>query len=512
MEMLIPEFPEPARGANSRGGLGILAGDIAAGLKRAGIPAIGIIPLYNRSWVDSREVSYDGLPIQCVMELNLAINGQHTPIKVLEINRAGTPVFGLINGAFNYLYVHDRWDRLQQEVIFGNAAPMLLKALGIKPDIVWFNESHTAVAAATMRDDPYFDETKMLFTIHTPDPAGMEKFSPDWFSQMGINAERYYPIFVRDGVIDFTQALMVLADRVSPVSREHGYITRKNFPQFSSKIVEGIRNGSDRILWLSPRIRRRKGKLDPFRLWTIHQEDKHDLLDLAKESTRVRLDPRKPLIVWVRRIVPYKNQYPMLEPIIKAICAERDETVETPFGILQGLGMQMFAAGIPAYGDSYCHDWVEKFYKWMEDPQLQGKFVFLLDYSFKLLRKGAAGCDVWLATPWPGWEACGTGDMRSTENGNLVLTSETGGSKEYMRGYDPKRLSGNGFFINPYDPSTLYRRLRTISDLYYAWIESGNRRWPELRMNVFRTGETLDIVPMIERYNDEIFRPLLRSS
>jgi hypothetical protein len=174
--------------------------------------------------------------------------------------------------------------------------------------------------------------------------------------------------------------------------------------------------------------------------------------------------------------------------------------------------MQMFCAGLPAYGDSYCQDWVNKFYNWMEDPQLRGRFAFALDYNFELLREGAAGCDVWFCCPWLGWEACGTGDQRSTENGNPIGTSETGGPKEIYEEYDPGLLTGNAFFIDPYDPLIAYRKLELISGLYHAWVESGDRRWPELRMNVFRTGETLDIVPMIEQYRRKIFEPLLKSS
>ena len=510
MEMMIPELPEPARGANFRGGLGILSGDIAAGLKRAGIPAMGIIPLYNRYWVDSREVSYDGLPVQCVMGLNLVINGQHTPIKILEINRAGTPVFGLINEVFDYLYVHDRWQRLQQEKVLGKAVPLLLEKLGINPNIIWLNESHTSVALADIKERPFFKGDKSLFTIHTPDPAGMESFPSHWFDELGIDREKYYPIFVNDGTINFTRAAMYLADMVNAVSYEHCCGVKKTFPEFASKTL-GIRNGSDRETWLSPRLREEE-RVNSSTLWRIHQKDKKDLLDLIRNLTSISLDLRKPLIIWVRRIVPYKNQRPLLAPIIKAICAERGQTIETPLGELPGLGMQMFCAGIPSYADEYCHSWVEDFNSWMQDPQLQGSFVFLHDYSFELLREGAAGCDVWLSCPWPKWEACGTSDQRATINGNINLTTKTGGAMEYIEEVEPESCQGNGFFIDPYDPFTVYDKLRIISDLYYDWTKAGNRIWPELRMNAFRSGKTLDITRMIAEYKERIFEPLLKSS
>jgi len=501
MEMIIPEFPEPARGANFRGGLGILAGDIASGLKQTGIKAIGIIPLYGRSWVDGREISYE-LPPQKISELDLSY---------VQFERGGTVIYGLVSSVFNYLYVDDRWQRLQQEITFGKAVPLLLKKLGIKPDIIWLNESHTALSLPGLEQDPNLDKAKILFTVHTPDSAGMERFDGQWFDELGIDRERYYPVFVNNGSIDLTRAGMTLADQVNAVSQEHCKITQDLFPEYASKII-GIRNGSDREAWLSPKLKKEEGSTSPSQLWIIHKEDKRNLLDLVVNQSGVMLDMQKPLGVWVRRIVPYKNQYPLFDPIIEAICSGRDKIIETPFGGLAGLEMQMFCAGLPGFDDNYCRAWVSEFMRWMEDSRLQGNFVFLPDYSFELLKKSAAGCDFWLSCPWPGQEGCGTSDQRAVLNGNPTITTRTGGAMEYIHEFDPETGEGNGFFIEPYDSITLYRKLKIISDLYYAWLESGNTLWLKLRMNAFQTGKSLDITTMIGEYQRKSFELLLKSS
>jgi hypothetical protein len=83
---------------------------------------------------------------------------------------------------------------------------------------------------------------------------------------------------------------------------------------------------------------------------------------------------------------------------------------------------------------------------------------------------------------------------------------------EYIEEVEPESCQGNGFFIDPYDPFTVYDKLRIISDLYYDWTKAGNRIWPELRMNAFRSGKTLDITRMIAEYKERIFEPLLKSS
>ena len=83
---------------------------------------------------------------------------------------------------------------------------------------------------------------------------------------------------------------------------------------------------------------------------------------------------------------------------------------------------------------------------------------------------------------------------------------------EYLQEFDPATGKGNGFFIEPYDCPTLYRKLKLISDLYYGFQESGKDAWLKVKMNAFETGKSLDIVPMIVKYREKIFAPLLNGS
>lgn len=474
MEMLISEFSEPARGANFRGGLGILAGDIMEGLRKCGIRAFGIIPLYNRHWATGQTIGYDSR----------------------EINRGGSRVFGLESpSVFDVIYTDDRWQRLKQEAMFGKAAVQLLKKMNIKPDIVWFNESHTIPLLPHLKEDSYFKGTKFLFTIHTPDPAGMEKFPADWFDELGISREKYYPVFIKDGLIDFTRAAMELSDRVNAVSLEHTGVTKEMFPEWAHKII-GIRNGTSRETWLSSGIKAIEQDINSSKLCEVHQEDKRDFLNLVKEKTGIGLDENRLTLGFVRRFALYKNQYPMLESIIKDICTERKDG---------GAGIQVVCAG-PVVGiDTRCYPWIQEFSNWLNN-NYQGKFVFIPEYNFELLQKGAAGCDIWLSCPWPKWEACGTSDQRAAINGNINLTTRTGGAKEYIR------EGVNGFFIEPYEPKTVYEKLKIMSDLYYGWTEKGDDSWLKLKWNAYQAGKKLDITNMIKEYEDRIFKFLLNSS
>ncbi|PIQ92906.1 MAG: hypothetical protein COV69_00800 [Parcubacteria group bacterium CG11_big_fil_rev_8_21_14_0_20_39_14] len=503
-EMMIPELPEPACGANFRGGLGILAGDVMEGLAKRGVQAIGIVPLYQLHWVTKEDISatVSALPLRCVAE----VLGRK--IEAKEVNRGGILVLGIwAPEVFNVLYTPDRWQRLQQEALLGHAVPAVLKTLGIKPDIVWLNEGHTAVTIPAMKEEAYFAGAKFLFTTHTPVSEGMEKFPGDdwWFNALGIS-EKYRSIFIKGG-IDMTNAAIILSDWVNGVSQEHCEVTQKMFPEFVSKIV-GITNGSSRELWLSYYLKALGERFTLAGFVRAQRASKKELLGFIKKRTGIKFDSKKPLLGWVRRMAWYKQQYPMLNPILRAICAEKGQIVETELGKLEGLGFQVFSAGRAHESDSTCLGWMGKFQEQMSEPELSGKFIFIPEYNLELLKLAAQGCDVWFSCPLPKWEACGTGDQRAAINGKINLTTQAGGAKEYILEYNPVTGEGNGFFIEPYEPSQVYNKLRIISDLYYDWMAGKDGRWLELMRASFEAGKGLDILQATKQY-EKIFENLL---
>lgn len=506
MEMTLPELGDLACGANFKGGLGIFSGDAMSGLAKCGIKTYAFVPFYHHHSTTREIVEYKGISgIFEGEEKQLGLQ------KIYHIKRGNgkVEIFGLErNDIFDLIYTEDRRQRLRQEILMGKVPIQILKKMRVKPDIIWLNESHTALAIPEIREDPYFEGTKALFTIHTPEQAGMEKFWDFRFDDLKIDASKYYDIFVKGGILDLTWASAVLSDRMNAVSREHAETTKKMFSQFKSKII-GIKNGTDRDFWLSERIKSLGENFSATELERIHQIDKKESIEIIKKRSGIGLDASKPTIWWVRRIAEYKNQYPMLKDIISAICGQRGTFIETPLGRLECLGIQMICAGRAAETDNNCLYWIEEFNQWSRCRDLAGKFVFLPAYDLELLKIGALGCDMWLCTPKPFREACGTSDQRAIINGNPVLTAKTGGTGEYIKEFDALTGKGNGFFIDPYNPLTLYQKLKMVSDIYYSWREKDDSLWLKLKMNAFRTGKSLDVAFMVQNYKKRIFDTLI---
>ncbi|MEJ2649195.1 MAG: glycogen/starch synthase, partial [Sedimentisphaerales bacterium] len=410
MEGCIPELSGDAREANVKGGLGIYFGDKLEGLKSIGMQkAFGCMPLYKKRLVQSirngnqcidyREVSYEGQPIERVMDslnnpmqfdvwgwdvTNTAHERQYK-VDVYSIYRGGTLLYLFYcPEVFDILYPDDRTHygcgrehRFLQETIFGECVYALLKSINIVPEVLHLNEGHVADAAAILKGDNAFEKTVVVYTNHTVVQAGLERFYVNRITGGDIARARYAMRFLesnhesfwhkftmqRDGecFIDFSKGALEICDIANGVSAEHAGATQNLFPYYNRQI-EGVLNGSGDT-WITDALLDAKLKdiaLDKSALLKIAEEGKAISFDEVKKRTAgmtdkngqvitsdgVTLNPDLPTIWMVRRMVNYKSQLPVLKDIIHVICANRDEEVDTRFGRLYCLQMKVVVGGI----------------------------------------------------------------------------------------------------------------------------------------------------------------------
>jgi starch phosphorylase len=357
-----------------------------------------------------------------------------------------------------------------------------------------------ATTIPTMMDDPTFATTKYVFTIHTPSRGAMDKIPLDWFDRLAINS-KYRDQYIDENMIDPTLGCLRLAHGRTAVSKEHGEVSRKMFPGIP---IEGIMNGTSWEYFLSNFLRKHPDP-NPHQLYMAHQSDRRELIALVQELSGAALDPDLPIIGAVRRLDVYKNQLPMLQDHIAAICADRGEQV----GELRGLGANVLIGGVAHENNSICKDWMRIFEEWNKNPQLKGRFIYIPSYSSSLRWKAAAGSDIWVEMPWEEWEACGTSTMVAKINGNLNIATKGGGIAEHGTEFDSETGTGDTLFIDPYGADTMFAKLTKACDWYYRFRDHGDGPWPDLRMNNYRGGEPLDVTHMIERYQERVFDSLL---
>jgi len=500
-EMLIPELGPVVSPALYRGGLGDLSGHVIEGLVKKGIPTIPITYGYPVDWKTGQTVDYRRSPAHFLFDLDVKIHYLSRTVPIFGIARAGTMAYLINDPEADVLYPGAVGEKIKQAAFLGKAAAALLEKLGV-PDIVWSQEWMAAATLfPTLKDNPLFANTGYVFTLHTPSRAAMQTFSASWYNGLAIDP-KYGKDYVCGDSVDPTLGCVRLADRVSAVSEEHGVVSRAMFPNVP---IEGIMNGTSREFFLSPNIR---GYPQPNerQLHMAHQADKRELIDLVRSRLGRAPNLDEPLIAAVRRLDSYKNQLPMLADYVAAICADRGERV----GELRALGANVIIGGVAHEDNAPCREWMREFQNWMNDSRLKGRFFYIADYDANLRWKAAAGSDLWLVTPWPGWEACGTGDFVAKINGNVNIATWSGGIKEHGIEFNPETGTGDTLFIEPYDPRIMFAKLSRACDWFYQFRDHGDGPWSRLRMNAFTGGRLLDIVPMIEHYQERIFDPLLK--
>jgi len=396
------------------------------------------------------------------------------------------------------LYVGEREMRLEQEIIIGIGGVRVLRALGIEPAIWHANEGHTAFMMLERIKEHVekgldFNEavkkvrTTTIFTTHTPVPAGNEAFSIDliekkfhnFWPSLKIDRETFLNMGTQDSdktSFNMTVLALRLAEHRNGVSQLHGIVCRNMWhvlwPETEEKDVPiiSITNGIHVPTWIAPQMSRLYDKYltpdwlkkhDDLALWEraldIPDEEiwasrrwlKSKLISAVNDIVRKRwsedaiqpvqamamgalLDTEALTIGFSRRFTDYKRNTLILHDInrLKSMLCNQLQPVQIVFS-----------------GKAHPYDisgkyLIQEIYKVAKDPEIGGRIAFIENYDMHMARYLVHGVDIWLNTPQPLKEACGTSGMKAVLNGVLHLSILDGW---WYEGYN----GANGWAINP---------------------------------------------------------------
>ncbi|HYR43630.1 MAG TPA: alpha-glucan family phosphorylase [Terriglobia bacterium] len=561
------------------GGLGVLAGDHIKSASDLGIPLIGVGLFYGQGYFRQRldrngwqEEEYLETDVaELPMELAIGANGEPVMVQIktrtgpitarvwrLKVGRCDVILLDS-NVAGNApedrhltsrLYGGDGRVRIRQEFLLGVGGFRALRALGITPGVLHLNEGHSAFAVLEairnrMEDEGLgFDEAirrvsrEVVFTTHTPVPAGHDRFHPDLMEEhlgplresLGISRERLME-FGRENPgnpnEEFCMTILglKLSRRANAVSALHGEVSRAMwtglYPDKPEDAVPigHITNGVHVPTWLAPqmfrlydrhfgpgwhehssdaRIWEGIDKVDDGELWETHLSLKSQLLDFvrahaieqarhrgeAAESVRRVLSPDALTIGFARRFATYKRANLLLADVEKLASMANDP--KRP--------VQFIFAGKAHPRDEPGKRVLQQIAELMRHWRFADKFVFVEDYDINVGRHLVRGVDVWLNNPRRPLEASGTSGQKVVLNGGLNLSVLDGWWAEAYDGL-------NGFAIgtgrthsrmdihDARDAEDLYRVLRDeVIPLYYQRDQDGlPRGWIKRMKHTIRT-------------------------
>ncbi|MCZ7525313.1 MAG: alpha-glucan family phosphorylase [Acidimicrobiia bacterium] len=510
------------------GGLGVLAGDLLKEASDRALPMVGVGLLYRRGYFHQRvdlsgwqheywiEADPEMLPAVRVTDgrgervtVTVPVFGRDVVVQVWRVDVGRVPLF-LLDTAIRRNSPVDRWItarlyegnralRLAQYTVLGVGGIRALRALGIDPAVIHLNEGHAALAALELAGEEVergrtLDQAlaatrrRVVFTTHTPVPAGNETYPadeilhalPGMADRLGTDPETFLGLGrVRPEDRGEPAGMTPLAIRssraVNGVSRRHGEVARAMWqPLFPSSPVERVpithvTNGVHLPTWMAgpmralldrhlgdgwveraadPRTWERVAAIPDEELWATRVALRTQLVEFARgrsvrdrlargepldyvEAAAKSLDPDVLTVGFARRVASYKRLDLLTHDPVRALA------------LLDGpRPLQLLFAGKAHPLDDGAKAIVRELFRQKSFPRVGERVAFLEDYDLGIAGPLVAGCDVWVNLPLPPLEASGTSGMKAALNGGLNLSVLDGWWAEAHDGTNGWAISG----------------------------------------------------------------------
>jgi len=332
------------------------------------------------------------------------------------------------------LYIHpdtkkDYPDNDERFIFFCRGVLEVLKKLGWQPDIIHCNDWPTGLIPAYLktvyRDDPFYKETRSVFTVHNMAYQGT--FPKSTFPKTLLPAE----LMSVDGVeayghVNFLKAGLVFADAITTVSERYAQEIRTT-EEFGSGLqgvvnarksdVSGILNGVDYSVWDPAVDQLIPVKYDP-------------------KSLDLKLEDKKALLAKLG--LPFDEHVPVLGIISRLADQKGFDLIGEELDHLMKMNLQLVVLGT---GEKKYHDLFERAQR--KYPQ---KVAVALTFNNDLAHLIEAGSDMFLMPSR--YEPCGLNQIYSLRYGTIPIVRATGGLDDTID--DVSGTGGTGFKFKNY--------------------------------------------------------------
>jgi len=571
-----PEFGVSETLPQYSGGLGILAGDHLKAASDLGVRLAGIGLFYRHGFfrqeivdggqgerIETHHAEHLGA-VDTGVVVEVPMPGRTVLARVWRISVGSVPLIVRdcdVDGnapddraITDRLYSGDRLHRLEQEMVLGVGGARAVAALGWSPGVHHLNEGHAGFlllelidreisAGASLADALDRVRSRVLFTTHTPVPAGIDRFERGliephlrpWADRWGVDIGEVLALGDDPdaGSDVFNMAVLCLGGsaRANGVSALHGEVSRDLFASVpGGDRIGSITNGVHARTWVSDHL---QGVFDEMlglgwdrgdeQAWASidglsadavrsqRRATRSDLVELVARRCGTTIEPDSLVIGFARRFATYKRADLLLRhpERLSELLADDDRPIHLVFAgkahPADGPGKALLAS-IVAHGST---------------PEANGRFTFLPDYDMGVARAMYHGCDVWLNTPVRPHEASGTSGEKAALNGALNCSIRDGWWAEMSDG-------ANGFDIALHDPeggfgavedaerdlaessNTLDRITEMAAEFHADRTGDASMAWVNRMVHAWRTlGPRVTAGRMVADYDRDLYRPML---
>jgi glycogen phosphorylase len=445
------------------------------------------------------------------------------------------------------LYSGDRRHRLEQELVLGVGGARAVEAIGWKPGVHHSNEGHAGFLAIELVDRARragvedldaavrLVTPSVLFTTHTPVPAGIDRFGHDlvgphlqpWADLWGDDLSDLLALGTDpadDDVFNMAVLCLHVAARANGVSKLHGEVSQQLFADVpGGDAITSVTNGVHARSWVSPSLQ------DLFDAelgdgWDLGDPDAWSRIDEIADDTivatraadkapltallashGVTLEPGALVVGFARRFATYKRANLLLRhpKVLAALLADDERPVHILFA------GKAHPADVP--GKALLHEIVHH----GRTKSANGRFSFVPDYDIAVARALYFGCDVWLNNPVRPREASGTSGEKAALNGALNCSILDGWWAEMSDGRNGWDIpTSDAADDDDRDDEESAAALALLAEIAAEFHADGSGRasaaWVQRMRHNWRTlGPKVTAARMVADYDRELYQPML---
>lgn len=436
------------------GGLADVVGSLPAALRKSGVDARVLMPLYGTINLDKYDIEYQ-------FSFQMHRRNGTADCHIFRTIHDGVPVYFLKSWPFfgeeNSVYTEWSWDS-PRFVFFAQAVIATCDALrqheNWSVEMVHANDWHTGLVPFLVNEERWRQEWAQvgtMFTIHNMAYQG--DHLGGWMFDAGVPG-RHHPELESRGLTDNAMAIaLVYSDIITTVSPR--YATEIQYPYMGFGLdgllrwrvsdLHGIVNGIDTTLW--------NPASDPLVVahFDANSFPEHRPRNKRALQQEVGLEERNEvmLIGMVSRLV-WQKGFDLAFPALRGLLAGYDVQF-----VGLGSGEPALNAQLGQLGTDF--------------PDKARSFV---GYNAAVAQHIYAGCDLFLMPSR--FEPCGVGQLLAMRYGALPLVRETGGLADTVQNYDnADGVVGTGFVFSWEQSEALYGTLTWALDTFqnrpHAW-------------------------------------------
>ena len=438
------------------GGLGDVVGALPRELKKQGVDARVILPLYKS--IHDRYINE--MKYLTNYEVSLAWRRQYCGVFEMEYDGV---IFYFIDNEqyFKREQYYGYYDDGERFAWYSRACLETLKHIPFEPDILHCSEWQTAMVPVYLKTlykaDSGYDHIRTVFTIHNIEYQGV--FGPETLTELfGIDKKDSGLLFY-DGDVNMMKAAVVACDRLVTVSPT--YAEEISYPFYGhglENIIKeneyklcGILNGIDRKLF-SPA--KDKTIFANYSLKTLDKKKRNKAG--LQEKLGLEADPDAPLIGMVGRLAGHKGI----------------DLVMRTFDDIMAYGTQFVLLGT---GDEKYENFFLK-----KAEAYGGRAVAVLGFSGELANQIYAGADLFLMPSIS--EPCGLAQMIAMRYGTVPIVRETGGLADSVKPFNPVTGKGNGVTFSSVNAHDMLYAVSRALDYY-----KDHKLWNTLMTNAMKS-------------------------